>query len=149
MNSMEPGEARQRYGPTARSTEIATHSAVPIPVFVDVLKPDPRHHTPSQLFASALSLGSESKAMSMDRISQTLRPSILTGPGIRPSATSSSNFPAETPTYIAASSRESPRRGTGRTSERVRADILATENPTYRGQSLSAAAEAPGVRKGP
>src|SRR5262245_35007155 len=83
-----------------------------VAVFVDVFQLEPRHrhapHTPSQLFGSAFSLGSASNAKSKERISQSLRPSILTGTGILPSATSSSNLPAETPMYIAASSRERP-----------------------------------------
>src|SRR5271169_2649784 len=40
------------------------------------------------------------------------------GPGIRPSRTSSSNLLADMPRYIAASSRDNPRRGIGRTAER-------------------------------
>ena len=42
-------------------------------------------------------------------------------PGIRPSTTSWSNLAGEIPMYIAASSRDRPRRGTGRVSERARA----------------------------
>jgi hypothetical protein len=45
----------------------------------------------------------------------TFRPSIRHGLGILPSATRRSNSVAEMPQYMAASSRESPRRGTGRT----------------------------------
>ena len=44
-------------------------------------------------------------------------------PGIRPSATISSNSDGETPMYMADSLRERPRRGTGRVSERARAMI--------------------------
>src|SRR6516164_2579576 len=77
-------------------------------------------HTPSQVFGVGFSLGRASNARSRDRISQTLRASIRTGPGILPSATISSNFAAETPMYIAASSRDRPRRGSGRTSESAR-----------------------------
>src|SRR5271165_3391961 len=40
------------------------------------------------------------------------------GPGIRPSRTSSSNLLADMPRYIAASSRDNPRRGIGRTAAR-------------------------------
>src|SRR5262245_32964188 len=43
------------------------------------------------------------------------------GPGIRPSATIWSNSDGETPMYMADSSRERPRRGIGRVSERARA----------------------------
>src|SRR5262245_35631039 len=43
------------------------------------------------------------------------------GPGIRPSSTIWSNSDGETPMYMADSSRERPRRGTGRISERARA----------------------------
>jgi hypothetical protein len=43
---------------------------------------------------------------------------------MRPSATSSSNFVAETPIYIADSSRDRPRRGTGLISERARTVIV-------------------------
>jgi hypothetical protein len=64
-------------------------------------------------------------------MSHTLRASILTGAGILPSATISSNLAAEIPMYIAASSRERPRRGTGRTSERARA-MATTVKSTYR-----------------
>ena len=56
-------------------------------------------------------------------MSHTLRASILTAAGILPSVTISSNLAAEIPMYIAASSRERPRRGTGRISERARAMI--------------------------
>src|SRR5262249_54736201 len=63
---------------------------------------------------------SVSNARSRERISHTLRVSIFTGAGIRPSMTIWSNFVALIPMYIAASSRERPRRGTGRASERAR-----------------------------
>src|SRR5262249_20463159 len=76
---------------------------------------------PCQLCGVGFSLGSASKARSIERMSHTLRASILTGAGILPSATISSNFAAETPMYIAASSRDRPRRGSGRISERARA----------------------------
>ena len=46
------------------------------------------------------------------------------GPGIRPSRTSSSNLLAEMPMYIAASSRERPRRGIGRTEERAAERVM-------------------------
>jgi hypothetical protein len=71
-----------------------------------------------------LSLTSASKARSSARRSHTFRPSILTGAGMRPSATSSSNFVAETPIYIADSSRDRPRRGTGLISESARTVIV-------------------------
>src|SRR6516165_11698638 len=101
-------------------------------------------HTPSQVFGVGFSLGRASNARSRERISQTLRASILTGVGILPSATISSNFAAETPMYIAASSRDRPRRGSGRISERARA-MPTTLNLAYR--SLLRARRAPTVRR--
>src|SRR5215471_6550259 len=65
-------------------------------------------------------------------MSQTFRPSIRFGEGIRPSATIRSNLVGEMPMYIAASSRESPRRGMGRTAERfVERDIDAVTLPSW------------------
>src|ERR1700730_17421336 len=84
-------------------------------------------HPPVQLLGVGFSLGRASKARSRERISQTLRASICTGPGILPSATISSNFAAEMPMYIAASSRDKPRRGSGRVSERARAIATAVK----------------------
>src|SRR5262245_49369545 len=101
-----PRQARERYSTATGTAEVPANLAVPISVFIDVSELDPGHHTPSQLLGVESSLGSASKARSRERMSQILRASILTGGGILPSATNSSNFAAEMPMYIAASSRD-------------------------------------------
>jgi hypothetical protein len=121
MNSIEPGKpgspiarrpGRRKYRRTlpCRSRYSLTYLSLILVMA----------HTPSQLL-DEFSRGSASKARSRERMSQILRPSTLTGAGILPSATISANFAAEMPMYIAASSRDKPRRGSGRISERARA----------------------------
>src|SRR5262245_58150313 len=65
--------------------------------------------------------GRLSKARSRAHLSQLVRELTSLGPGIRRSATILSNSDGETPMYMADSSRERPRCGTGRVSERARA----------------------------
>src|SRR5262245_50491341 len=114
------GDSRKRYGALAGAAEVAANLTVPITVLVDVAELEPGHHTSSQELGAGLSCESASKARSRERMSHTLRASILIAAGILPSVTISSNLAAEIRTYIAASSRDRPRRGTGRISERAR-----------------------------
>jgi hypothetical protein len=111
-----------------------------IGVLFNAGNPDHRHverpHQASsqELPASApFSQGKWSNATSNARMSHTLRPSMRRGPGIRPSFTKRSNTVADTPQYIAASSRESPRRGIG-----LVCDSAAVITPPERSLSLTA-----------
>jgi hypothetical protein len=52
-----------------------------------------------------------------------------------PSTASSSNLLGDMAMYIAASSRERPRHGTGRMSDRVRAVMAPSGKPTYQGDA--------------
>src|SRR5262249_53127012 len=117
-------QAGKWYGARTWTPKVPTNLAMPVSVLIDKSELKPRHYTPSQLFGVGFSLGSASKARSSERMSHILRASILTGAGILPSATISSNFAAEIPMYIAASSRDKPRRGSGRISERGRVICL-------------------------
>src|SRR5262245_33590049 len=130
----------ERYGALICAAEIPTDFAMPVSVLVDVSELEPGHYTPSQLLGFGSSVESASKARSRERMSQILRASILIGAGILPSATISSNLAAEIPMYIAASSRDRPRRGSGRISERARAMV---RKSAYR--SLLRARRAPTV----
>ena len=95
--------------------------AVHEPVHVPKVKSGHSWRKSSQLDPCdcGFSPGSASNATSKSRISHTFRPSMRFGAGIRRSRTSSSNLLAEMPTYTAASPRDRPRRGIGRTVERV------------------------------
>src|SRR5690242_15961451 len=79
--------------------------------------------------------GSASNATSKSRRSQIFRVSIRLGRGIRPSRTNSSNLLADMPRYIAASSRDNPRRGIGRTAESAveRAMLISLNGLAHRG----------------
>src|SRR5262249_46810296 len=94
------GQAGEGNSTLTGATEIPTRLAVAVPVFVDIAELEPGHQTPSQLLGVGSSLESASKARSRERMSQILRASILIAAGILPSATISSNLPAETPIYI-------------------------------------------------
>src|SRR5262245_64939481 len=80
--------------------------------------------------------GRVSKARSRAHLSQMVRELTSFGLGIRPSWTIWSNSDGETPMYMADSSRERPRRGTGRVSERARA--MASARMFLRGYPLDA-----------
>ena len=102
----------------ARLAKIAPYMAMAVDVRLDVGNADhghldPRHQASSHEDRGASSCGSASNARSSSRTSHTFRPLIRRARGIRPSVTSRSNNVDETPQYMAASSRESPRRGTG------------------------------------
>src|SRR5262249_5588368 len=102
--------------------------AVHEPIYIPKVEPGHGARKPSQVDSceTGFSLGSASNATSKSRTSHTLRASIRFGPGIRPSRTSSSNLVAEIPMYIAASSRERPRRGMGRTQDSTAERVMAT-----------------------
>src|SRR5580700_7250672 len=95
--------------------EIDSHIAVPVDILDDepieagtTLVAEPDFHSLSHSLFEA-SLSSASNASSSLIRSQTVRPSIRFGLGIRPSPTISSNFVTPTPMYSAAWTRERPR----------------------------------------
>src|SRR5580700_4705749 len=95
--------------------EIDSHIAVPVDILDDepieagtTLVAEPDFHSLSHSLFEA-SLSSASNASSSLIRSQTVRPSIRFGLGIRPSPTISSNLVAPTPMYSAAWTRDKPR----------------------------------------
>src|SRR5580698_1330106 len=98
---------------------------MPIAIDLEIFEPEQCHEcSPSPQASSKvffcsqqLSSGNKLKARSRACTSHSFLRSMRLGPGIRPSLTSSSNLLADIPMYIAASSRERPRRAIGRTAE--------------------------------
>src|SRR5262249_17725640 len=118
-----------------------------VAILMDKEKPDPGHRSSHELPAGAPpSCGRSSKYKSSSRTSQTLRPSMRRGPGIRPYNTNWSNLAGEMPMYIAASSRDRPRRGTGRISERARAMVTDLNADYARSLHGAAAVNALGLK---
>src|SRR5215472_8668531 len=118
------GVKRLGAGPLAKadlwlscSAEINSHIAVAVNILDDVtIKTDTTlvaqtdfHHKASHSFFCPASSSSAANASSSFIRSQTHRPSMRFGRGIRPSATISSNLVTPTPIYSAAWTRERPR----------------------------------------
>src|SRR5262249_53936184 len=99
--------SRQAHIRVTAAAEIAAQLAVPVDVLVQagevgVFQMSPLSHS----FTSSPLPASASKALSSAILSQMVRPSTLTGFGMRPSATMASNLVVPRPTYSAAASRQ-------------------------------------------
>src|SRR5262249_60544041 len=91
-------KAGEGDAPRSWAADVAAWPAMTVAIFVNVGKPDLGHRSSQELPAALSCLGRSSKWESSSRTSQTLRPSMRRGPGIRPSGTSWANLVGETPT---------------------------------------------------